>query len=155
MFTAVIVLLILLGLLLIILELFVIPGITIAGVAGFVFTAAGIYLSYETYGKDIGHLTLGFTLLAFIVLLVFALRSGTWNKMMLTTEVDSTIEPISNEVIHEGDMGVCLTRLNPVGKVRVNGITIEARCPNQFLDPETEIIVSKVYKNYIIVKLKN
>jgi Membrane-bound serine protease (ClpP class) len=155
MFTAVIVLLILLGLLLIILELFVIPGITIAGVAGFVFTAAGIYLSYETYGKDIGHLTLGFTLLAFIVLLVFALRSGTWNKMMLTTEVDSTIEPISNEMIHEGDMGVCLTRLNPVGKVRVNGITIEARCPNQFLDPETEIIVSKVYKNYIIVKLKN
>ncbi len=155
MFAAVIVLLILLGLLLIILELFVIPGITIAGVAGFVFTAAGIYLSYETYGKDIGHLTLGFTLLAFIVLLVFALRSGTWNKMMLTTEVDSTIEPISNEMIHEGDMGVCLTRLNPVGKVRVNGITIEARCPNQFLDPETEIIVSKVYKNYIIVKLKN
>ena len=155
MFTAVIVLLILLGLLLIILELFVIPGITIAGVAGFVFTAAGIYLSYETYGKDIGHLTLGFTLLAFIVLLVFALRSGTWNKMMLTTEVDSTIEPISNEMIHEGDMGVCLTRLNPVGKVRVNGITIEARCPNQFLDPETEIVVSKVYKNYIIVKLKN
>ena len=155
MFTAVIVLLILLGLFLITLELFVIPGITIAGVAGLVFTAAGIYLSYETFGKDIGHLSLGLTVLAFILLLVFALRSGTWNAMKLTTEVNSTVEPISNELIHEGDSGVSVTRLNPVGKVKVNGVTIEARCPDQFLDPESDVTVLKVYKNYIVVKLKS
>ncbi|MBP8791289.1 MAG: NfeD family protein [Breznakibacter sp.] len=155
MYTAVIILLILLGLVLIILELFVIPGITIAGVAGFVFTAAGIYLAYQAFGKNVGHLSLGLSLLFFILMLVFALRTGTWNRLMLTTEVNSTIEPISNELIHEGDCGVSITRLNPVGKVRINGITIEARCPNQFVDPESEVVVMKVYKNYVIVKLKS
>ena len=155
MYTAVIILLILLGLVLIILELFVIPGITIAGVAGFVFTAAGIYLAYQAFGKNVGHLSLGLFLLFFILMLVFALRTGTWNRLMLTTEVNSTIEPISNELIHEGDCGVSITRLNPVGKVRINGITIEARCPNQFVDPESEVVVMKVYKNYVIVKLKS
>lgn len=155
MYTTVIILLILLGLILIILELFVIPGITIAGVAGFVFTAAGIFLAYKAFGNDVGHLSLGLSLLFFIVMLVFALRTGTWNKLMLTTQVDSTIEPISREEIHEGDCGISITRLNPVGKVRVNGFTMEARCPGQFVDPETEVVVMKVYKNYIIVKLKS
>lgn len=155
MYTAVIILLILLGLILIILELFVIPGITVAGVAGFVFTAAGIFLAYRAFGKDVGHLSLGLSLLSFIVMLVLALRTGTWNKLMLTTEVASTVEPISNELIQEGDCGVTITRLNPAGKVRVNGLTMEARCPDQFVDPESEVVVCKVYKNYIIVKLKS
>ncbi len=154
MITSIIIILILLGLLLIVLELFVIPGITIAGIAGFIFTAAGIYLTYLKFGSDVGHFTLGITLLFFIGLMVFALRSNTWNRFMLTTNVDSTVEPVSEELIHEGDVAVTVTRLNPVGKVKVNGVTIEAKCPGEYVEPDSEVIVTKVYKNHIIVKLK-
>jgi|ADurb_Cas_02_Slu_FD_contig_81_410436_length_1120_multi_2_in_0_out_0_3 membrane-bound ClpP family serine protease len=154
MLTSIIIILILLGLVLIVLELFVIPGITIAGVAGFLLTAAGIYLSYQAFGTNGGHLCLGLTLLFAIVVMVFALRSNTWNKFMLTTNVESTVEPISQQQINEGDQGKTVTRLNPVGKVKVNGITIEARCPDDYVEPESEVIVTKVFKNYVIVKLK-
>ncbi len=154
MLTTIIVILTLLGLILIVLELFVIPGITIAGVAGFIFTAAGIYLTYKNFGTDMGHLSLALTLLFFVVMMVFALRSKTWNRFMLTTNVDSTVEAISQQEINEGDLGKTITRLNPVGKVKVNGLTIEARCPGEYVEPGTEVIISKVYKNHVIVKLK-
>lgn len=151
----VIILLILIGIILILLELFIIPGITFAGIAGFIFTTAGIYMAYATLGKSGGHLTLGVSLLFFVLVLVIVLRTGTWNKLMLTTEVSSTIEPIAKDVINEGDTGKTVTRLNPVGKVKVNSTTIEARCPGQYVEPGTEVEVVKVFKNYIVVKLKS
>ncbi|MCU4157071.1 hypothetical protein J1N10_13860 [Carboxylicivirga sp. A043] len=151
----VIVLIILLGLFLFILEFFVFPGVTIAGIGGFIFTAGGIFLTYQGYGTTYGNIALFSTLFAGVLMLVMSFRSKTWNRLMLKTEVGGKVETVEESAINVGDEGMTITRLNPVGKVMVNGEVIEGKCPGHFVDENSEIIVKEVYKTYIIVKPKN
>ena len=65
------------------------------------------------------------------------------------------LRTVPTALIQEGDEGVTITRLNPIGNVRVNNELIEGRCPGQFLDENTLVVVQKVFKTYIIVKPKN
>ncbi|WP_430817528.1 NfeD family protein [Carboxylicivirga sp. RSCT41] len=151
----VIILIILLGLFLFILEFFVFPGVTIAGIGGFIFTAGGILLTYQGYGTTYGNIALFSTLLAGLMMLVMSFRSKTWNRLMLKTEVEGKVETVEESNLNVGDEGVAVTRLNPVGKVMVNGELIEGKCPGHFVDENTEVVVKEVFKTYIIVKPKN
>jgi len=151
----VIILIILLGLFLLILEFFVFPGVTVAGIGGFLFAAGGIYLVYAKYGISYGNIALVTTLIVSIVILVMAFRSKTWNRLMLNSNIEGKVETVEEENIKVGDEGVTITRLNPIGKVSVNSQIIEGRCPGHFVDENTSIIVQKIYKTYVIVKPKN
>jgi len=148
----IIILLILTGFLFLILEFFVFPGITFAGIGGFILTAAGIYLGYQHFGPITGNIILAATIFAFIILLVLAFRSNTWNKFMLKTAMISNVETVSETTIQVGNQGVTIGRLNPVGKARFNGEEIEAHCPGQFIDPGTTVEVVTVFKTHVVVK---
>ncbi len=151
----VIVLIIVLGLFLFILEFFVFPGVTVAGIGGFIFTAGGIFLAYQSFGVTYGNIALFSTLFVGIIILALSFRAKTWNKLMLHSQVDGQVETVEGSNIHAGDEGVAVTRLNPVGKVIVNGEVIEGKCPGHFIDENTEVIIKEVYKTYVIVKPKN
>ncbi len=147
----IIILLILTGLLLIILEFFVVPGITIAGLGGLGMIAAGIFMAYGI-DSSTGHITLASTIFATLIILFYALRTKTWQKLMLNSTINSHVDIVEESSINVGDTGKTITRLNPIGRARINGQEVEARCPGQFLDPKTAIEVTEVYKTYIIVK---
>jgi membrane-bound ClpP family serine protease len=151
----IIILLILTGFLLLVLEFFVFPGITIAGIGGVILVGTGVYLGYANYGSGMGHIILGVTILAFAFVIGMALRTRTWNKLMLNTAITGQVETVSEETIHRGDQGIAITRLNPIGKVRVNDQDVEAHCPGQFVDAKSAVEVVKVFKTYIIVKPVN
>jgi len=147
----IIILLIITGLLLLVLEFFVVPGITIAGIGGLGMIAGGIFMAY---GLDTatGHITLALTIFFTLIILFYALRTKTWQKLMLSSSINSNVDTVLENSINIGDTGKTITRLNPIGKARINGQDVEARCPGQFIDPKTEIEVTEVYKTYIIVK---
>jgi len=147
----IIILLIVTGLLLLILEFFVVPGITIAGIGGLGMITGGIFMAYGIDAST-GHITLASTLFATLIILYYALRSKTWKKLMLNSSVTSHVDTVEENTINPGDHGKTITRLNPIGKARVNNQDVEAHCPGQFIDPKTEIEVTEVYKTYIIVK---
>ena len=148
----VIILLILAGLILLILEFFVFPGVTVAGVGGVLVIALGIYFTYKTYGNTAGHLAIAGTIFLGIVMVYYSFRSKTWKKMALNTSIDSKVETVSELKVHIGDRGISVSRLNPMGKVMINDEIMEAHCPGSFLDENQEIEVVKVFKTYVIVK---
>jgi len=150
----VIILIIFLGLFLFILEFFVFPGVTVAGIGGLVFTAGGVFLAYDGYGSTYGNIALFSTLFAGLIILVLAFRSKTWNKLMLHTNVEGQVSTVEESVVHVGDEGYAITRLNPIGKVMVNNEIIEGQCPGCFLDENTPVIVKEVYQTYVIAKPK-
>ena len=63
----------LLGLFLIFLEFFVIPGITVAGIGGLIFSIAGIYMAYNNYGSATGHIILLSTIIFALILFIISL----------------------------------------------------------------------------------
>ena len=143
--------LIAIGLVLLILEFLVFPGVNVAGILGFACVVGAVWLAYSTMGTTVGH----FTLLALCGFGVpyYVLRSKTWRRMQLHTQIDSTVEGV-DESIREGDIGMTQGRLAPMGKVRVGDSVVEAESRSGYIEENREVIVLKVYKNKIVVKLK-
>jgi membrane-bound ClpP family serine protease len=150
----VIVFLILLGLLLFLLEFLVVPGITVAGIGGAISIITAIVLGFFYHGPRTGMIILLSTLLVMIVTVIIMLKAGTWKKLMLNKAIDSRIDNVHKELglVNEGDRGVSITRLNPMGKVKVNGEYYEAKSLDSLIDQATEIEVIKVETNKLIVK---
>ncbi|MCF8378055.1 MAG: NfeD family protein [Bacteroidales bacterium] len=148
-----IIVLILLGILLFLLEFLIIPGTTIAGIGGLILMASGIYLSFENYDSTVGLIVLGASLLVSILILVLALRSRTWKKVMLDTKIDSKVNmgPEAGS-ISPGDNGIAITRLGPIGKVKINGIIMEGKSLEGYVDANTKIEVIKIIGAQALVK---
>lgn len=72
--------------------------------------------------------------------------------MMLSAEIDGKIMNIDDQKIHIGDEGSTVGRLAPMGKAKVNGITVEAKSQGRFIDPHTKIKVLKIEGNTVIVE---
>lgn len=147
----IIVLLIITGFLLLILEFFVIPGTTISGIGGLAMIVGGIFIAYGI-DTSTGNITLASTIFMALVIFIYALRAKTWKNFMLSSSVNSHVDTVEENSIKVGDHGKTISRLNPMGKVRINDQEIEAHSPGLFLDPKTEVEVTEVFKTYIIVK---
>ena len=146
-----IVILLLIALLLIFLEIFVLPGINVAGILGLLLMIAGIYLSYRQIGAPTAHYILAATLILGTLILVFGLRSSTWRKVSLDTAIESKAFDNVAENVKVGDHGTALTRLGPIGTVEINGMTFEAKSAN-IIDAKTAVEVTEIVGNEIIVK---
>ncbi len=148
----VVVLLVLAGIVLLFLEFFVIPGLSIFGIAGFITMIGAVVLSYYEFGAMTGHITLVTATVTTGLFFVFALRFDTWKKLSLKAEIDSSVREDLETVIKIGEKGISISRLAPMGKVMINGAEYEAEARNQIIDENTEVEVVKVYRNKITVK---
>jgi membrane-bound ClpP family serine protease len=148
----VIVFLIVLGILALVLELFALPG-AVVGIIGSIFIIAGIVVSYVKYGLVAGNLTLLATVVFIIVAVVLFLRSKTWKRMTLNTQIDSKVN-IQPEHLQAGMEGLSLSRLAPGGKAIFGDDVVEVFSAMNFIDQNQPIFIYKIEGSKIIVKLK-
>lgn len=144
--------LILLGIVLFIMEILVIPGVGLAGIAGFIMIGFGVYLSYHHFGPIVGNFTLLGTIIFFAVSIIYSLRSKTWKKLTLETSIDSKVNVIEKEAIKVGDEGIAITRLAPMGKVKVNDQYVEGKSIGVYIEENSRVVVVKVTESNVIVK---
>jgi len=150
----IILLLIFLGIVLLLIEFTILPGISIAGIGGTLLFAYSIYLAFNTYGPLAGFLTLGFVVIVAPLLVVFVFKGKTGKKMVLST----TITGIANQIddkIKVGDMGITIGRLAPMGKIRVNGEVVEVRSTGAYIDPGENVRIIEIEKSQITVEPLN
>ena len=138
---------------LILLEIFMLPGITVAGVGGFLFAAGGLFYAYSV-STPIGNVTL-VSSLVFAASFIWLLRSKSFNRVALKTDIDSKLVSSRDLGIVPGDEGLTLSRLAPIGKARINGITVEAKSMDELIDENTPVEVIRVDGYNVIVKIKN
>jgi membrane-bound ClpP family serine protease len=148
-----IIVLILLGLLLLLLEFAVVPGVTIAGIGGFLMLAGSVYLAFAQYGTGAGFITLLVVLIAAPALIVYFFRSKAGKRMVLETNIDGKVETFETDDIHPGDTGITLGRLAPMGKIKVNGMSVEAQSTGSYIDQNKPVKILKVYPGKVIVEL--
>lgn len=149
---ALIIILMALGILFFILEIFFLPGISIGGVAGTVFTVGGIWYAFSQVGSLAGWITLGLGILAFVIAIYLFLKAKTLERLSLTSNVDSTAPTYNISAVAVGDKGLTISRLSPMGKVLVNGMEFEAKCYDNLLEPKTPIIITAIENQTLIVK---
>lgn len=148
-----IIILILLGMLLIGVELFLLPGVSIAGIGALIVCGFAAYKSFVIYGTTGGLITIGIILILSIIVLIFGLRAKTWRRLTLKENIDSSSQSSPENDLKIGDKGTTLTRLAPIGKIMVNGNTYEAKSVDVYIDPRKEIEVVGFENFSVVVKL--
>ncbi len=145
--------LVVLGVVLLLVEFFLLPGISIAGVGGAIFMVGGVIYSYIYLGSTAGNITLALSLLMLALAFVWLLKSKTLQKIALTADINETVDNSELRSLKPGDTGVAVSRLNPIGKVMVNDITVEGKSfDGEFIDEDAKIEVVKVETYNVLVK---
>ena len=150
------IILLVLGIILILAEIFLLPGITVAILGGAIFIGGGLYYAYSHLGLQGGNIALAVSIITFIVTFVWLIKSKAINKIGLDTNIESSVaDETIMSAIKEGDEGITISRLNPIGKVKIGTTAIEAKTLGDFLDEDVEIVVLKVYPTQVVVKPQN
>lgn len=162
-------LLLLIGVTLIGIEIFMLPGLGWAGIPGTIVTVAGLFLMFTYQGiptqpwefDQISHglFTLvggmGLGILVIFLLSQWLPEGAIFGRMALHTTIDTeqsgerTEEP--PEEADEPQEGVAITELDPSGKIRVDGKKYDARADGPYIDQETDVrVVGKELNNLIV-----
>ncbi|HON17755.1 MAG TPA: NfeD family protein [Salinivirgaceae bacterium] len=150
-----IIFLLIIGLLLLLLEVLVIPGTSIAGIFGFLSMVVGVWMAFTSYGTASGLITLGSVLVISIVTFILAFRSKTWDRISLKTSIDSKIDTFDDILPKAGETAVAISRLNPIGKVEYDGKEYEARSISGYIEEKSSVIIVAIESNKLIVKHQN
>lgn len=147
--------LILLGILFMLAEIFLLPGITVAGIAGTIFLIGGIAYAYIFVGSTAGNISLVAAAIAMGGSFFWLLKSKSLRKISLETNIESKVDNSDLGKINRGDTGVALSRLNPTGKVMVNDLTVEGKSFNgEFIDEDEAVEVVRIDTYQIQVRRK-
>ena len=136
-------------------ELFVIPGISLAGISALVFIIYANYYAFANLGTGAGFITLIISGIACIGSLVWFMRSKTLDKLALK-DITSKIDLSDAEKVKVGDTGITITRLAQIGNAEINGNIIEVKSMDGLLNEKTPIVVNRITDGIIFVeKLKS
>lgn len=144
--------LVIVGIGLLLAELFFFPGFGIAGIASILCLAGATAVAYIYFGAVAGHITLAATMVLCVVAIWIFLRRRTLDKMALKTDITSKVDLLQDTNIKVGDQGICISRLAPMGKIRVGDIEIEAKSQDVFIDESTPIEIIALDGNKAIVR---
>jgi membrane-bound ClpP family serine protease len=135
-------------------EFFIIPGITIAGIGALLLVGGGVFCGYYFHGATIGSYILLGSGIGMIIFFTFALRKRTWQRFGLKSEIEGKVSIIQEDAIKVGDSGKTVSRLAPIGKAMINDTLYEVRSEGGYLDANKEVTVIQIDVNKIYVELK-
>ncbi len=143
---------ILVGLLLIFLEIFFIPGTTLFGIAGGVAVGIGVLLMYSYYGQKAGNLTLIISLTAVFVSIALGFRVIQTNKLAMKGTIDGRVNEPEISFLNVGDRGTAITELRPNGKAIFGSNKVEVYSTGDYVKRDSEIEVIKINGSKIFVQ---
>ena len=151
-----IVTLIIIGIVLILAELLLIPGVGVAGILGIISLVGANFIAFYSYSSTMGTIVLLVTLFICSLGVWYALRAKTWKRLSLHQEIEAKATPLPKDLgIHVGMKGKTLGRLIPSGKARFGSIDVEVYALHGVIDPGTEIEVVQIEDLRIFVVSEN
>lgn len=155
------ILLFILGIILLIIEIFVIPGFGIAGISGIILILVSLFFSLTPSGPlfnfdviSVAIVQLAAALIGALIL-IFLLakylpKSTAFNRLVLSDEVNTVSYPSDDKLI--GAEGIALTTLRPAGTAEINGKRIDVMTDSEYVEKGSKIKVLKVEGIKVVVK---
>ncbi|MBT7260438.1 MAG: NfeD family protein, partial [Desulfobacula sp.] len=166
-------LLLLIGVLLLGVEVFVLPGFGVAGISGLIVIAAGLVLSFQGFvipdpsfpwegtllmknlAQVLGSFMLAFIISLFMIRFVLPQISKIVKGPYLEATLSNSHVDVTMDLgVKPGDTGIAHTFLRPSGKVMINNKKIDAITQGEFIEQGTRVLIDKMEQNHVIVKPK-
>jgi len=145
--------LILLGVALMMAEIFLLPGITIAGFAGGILMIGSIVYAFQYMGAYTGYITVGANVVIFGLVFIFLVKSKTLDRIALNTNIDAKVDQAEIKQLQVGQTGIALSRLNPIGKAEFGEFIVEAKSfTGEFIDVQEPVEIVRIDSYNVLVQ---
>ncbi len=144
--------LLVIGIALIIVEIIFIPGTTVVGILGGIFTITGVIVSYRHFGTTTGHYILVGALIATSVSIYFSFKSGAWNRFALHSTMAGKVNEGLLDFLKIGDEGTAVSALRPMGKASFQDTIVEVRTSGSYLDQGNKVKIINIQNTQITVE---
>ena len=145
---------VILGLLLLLIEIFIVPGF-IVGIVGVVMVGVGVYFTYTDYGIFHGNVLLALIIVVMTVIVVYAFRNGAWDMFSNKETITGKANDIGQLEVQVGDTGKTISAIRPSGIALVKSQRIEVHSEGSFIPSGAEIEIEKIDNNKIYIKIIN
>lgn len=142
------------GLLLIVLELFITPGLVV-GIIGVITWIIAVAQVYAQYGAVAGNLTTLFLIIAMIGATVWGMKTKIWKKVTVETNISGRSSDMQTQKVEVGMRGKCLSALRPGGSVLFDGNSVEVVSRGEFITEGEVVEVIAISQGKITVKQIN
>jgi membrane-bound serine protease (ClpP class) len=162
------IMIILLGLILIGLEIFVVPGFGVTGISGIIFLFTGLFLTMirnvnfdfsatppEEMTKALA--VMAVSLIGFVTVIIFGakqmLNSSLFKRLILTTTLaDAKANEMMPLTDLKGEIAVAYTDIRPLGKALLNDHLLEVKSYGDFIEAGSKIRLISKEDNYWIIE---
>lgn len=143
------------GFILLFIEVFVVPGVNVFGVLGFLSLLTGIVYAYVRLGAGAALALGAWTALATAVLVWLVLRNRAWQRLVLhrgnTTQEGYSATPADLADL-AGQTGPALTPLRPSGRARFGERIVDVVSQGTFIGRGTPVVVLEVVGARVVVQ---
>ena len=155
MITGLVLFTIALGVFFIMIEIFLIPGTTIFGVAGAGAIVAALYFAYTNEPAWLGNVALLSTVGLSIIMFFLGKKMAQSQTLSL---VEKEIKGRVNEQEHFedvelGNTGTAISALRPNGTIKINGNRFEAQAQNGYIQSGAYVTVVEIQHQKLIVQI--
>lgn len=150
-----VIVLIFFGLGFIIAEIIFVPGTTLLGLLGLVFTITGVVLSYLSFGGGIGTIVMAVTIILGISILIYSFKSGVWERFALKSSINSKFNEGNLADLQVGEEGITISALRPMGKADFRDKIYEVSTLGNFLPSGTKVRIVSIKNNKVFIEPLN
>jgi len=146
--------LLILGFVLVLLEIFVIPGFNIFGIIGFLTVCAGVGHAYLNMGFGAAVTVAGVGLVGTVVLVRLMIQARAWKRLVLESDTSraagyDSVEPGREDLV--GQQGEALTALRPAGRAQFGERVVDVVSEGGFVKRGERVEVLQVVGNRVVV----
>lgn len=144
------------GLALLLIEFFAIPGFGVTGIGGLALILLSVFLAFDSFSAGLAAVAIG--LLGTVVLVLVGFRklprSKVWSKLALDTSLSTDAGYLPRESRSDlvGQTGTTITVLRPAGTALINDERVDVVSEGGWVEANTPIIVTQVEGLRIVVK---
>ncbi|MEX2593111.1 MAG: NfeD family protein [Anditalea sp.] len=143
--------LLIIGIILVLVEVLFVPGTTLVGVLGVIVTAVGIYYGFRAFDYEVALSLLVLAVIANLLVIVYGFRSGVWNKFSLKETMTSRSFDDRLLGLEIGQKGKTVSDFKPYGEAEFGDKIYEAKSERGFLPRGTEVYITRLENNRIII----
>lgn len=144
--------LLIIGLVLFLIEVFLLPGTTVVGIIGLLVSLLGVYYAYISFDLNIALWIMGITALCYIAVIWYGFNSGVWNYFSLKSKMEGGAFDGRTDGLSVGMPGQAISDIKPIGKASFEDKIFEVKSENGFIEVGKNVTIIKIENNKIIVK---
>ena len=147
--------LIVIGFILILIEIFLVPGFNIFGIFGLLMVALGIVFAYTKLSLATANFIMVLSLVAALILVRFVVKSKTWRRIVLNDKQEklkgfhASTADLAKLI---GKRGNAYTPLRPAGIALIEDQKIDVMTEGDFIEKDSKVEVILVEGNRVVVR---